>query len=1196
MKIRVSILFLLFLTLAIFGYSFIQKDLEKNGFDLKTSIALIQEKTNKELQLIDNEQAEIKNIILNNENNVALFSELKPINSIYIYQDDKIIFWNDYKYYPTQSKTTQSKSILFSGDENGKRLIISQVFKTQNHKYKLTTILKLSEHIIVEKNNSIQLNNKIFDGYILNVSSNKNTKLSIKDSNGSFIFGINNIKTTTKSNIIYLLFFLLISIVGFVFFYIKYIEIADVKTKFLAIIYIFINVLIGYYFLIFNTKSIEILYLYSYIILLIINTNIILNLFYKKNYNINIKIKNTYLEIFLYHVVFIAVTYIFFKTIVSIYNNPDCNYVVTNFLIFNATTYFSIALSICYSILYFFIIHFVIHKLVMQSIQNDIVYNKLIVLGLLIFTSLFLTIGTGVGWIYVAICAAIYFYIIYTSKLSITLKKIRYITYFYFFIFILFVSIIICCSINKVEFAKRATMSKVLATKVSRSQPSLDVMYISKGIDSCAKDSLTLQILTDTIQNRTDIETQLIKNNFLNLSERYETKFYFFNKLGNSVSEQSSKNFFSIQKKLNKPSLFTKFKYVYKFDGDLQGYFAWRSIKDSTSNIIGYLLMEFRLRKLIPNSIYPELFTKIKSNYDYNYSYSLYIKNNLTSVYNQKTSSVPFQKINEELISLYQNGKTENQRYMRLSKTNDNEYVMIGIDAFGWISFYSNFSFIFIVFTFILAVFILFNTLYFKYKQVSNTLSTKIQLFIHLSFFVPFLSISISLFFIINFLYQNDISDSYQQKTMALKEQLYTTLEKSELENLQHKLSEVSTFAKADLNIYQPNGELLATTQPSVFENEFIGNIINPEAFKSIQNNAELSYILDENIGDFHFKTVYHAINSYKTGQILAILAVPFFESNDKSNGKITFVLTSILNIFSLIFILFMAITFFISRYLTIPLTMLTNSLKNVSLELQNNPLEYGGDDEIGLLVKEYNNMLIKLTESKKILASNEKESAWREMAKQVAHEIKNPLTPIKLTLQNIQRLLKQDRNDKIEIVEKSTISILEQVDTLTEIANSFSAFTQMPTLKRDVFNLDDMIQNITQLYAFENDIIITFNKTENIDYKITSDEKLLNRILLNLILNAIESKDYTRNLKIEITLSYQSESIILIAIKDNGVGIEKENYEKVFQPNFSTKNSGSGIGLAICKRGIEQIGGKIKFESEIRIGTTFWIELPKNN
>lgn len=1196
MKIHISISILLFIILTIFGFSFFEKDLNKSNFDVKDSVTKIQEKTNNELQQIDNEQNEIKNKILMNENNLELFSELKSPNSIYIYQDEKLIFWSDFKYYPTPTNLIQPKSIMFSGDENGKRLIISQLFKTKKHRFKLISVLKLSVHTIIEKNNIIQLNKKIFDGFTLNILSNKNAKLNIKDANGNFIFGVNNIKSIPKSNNIFLILFLVFSVIGFAFIYFKLEKIEKPNATYLAITYVLINSIIGYYFLIFNTKINLCICFYSYVLLLILNACLVINIFIKKIYYSNIKIKNTYYNIFLHYILFIFITYLFFKTISFIYHNPDCNFSITNFLIFNSTTYYSLALSICYSIVYFVISHFIIHKLVVQNVQNESGFNKFIIMILLITTSLFLTIGTGVGWIYVAISAAVYFYIIFISKLSITLKKIRYITYFYFFIFILFVSIIISCAIYKVEYAKRATISKILATKVSRSQPSLDVMFISKGIDSCAKDSLTYQILTDTIQNRSDLESELIKNNFLNLSERYETKFYFFNALGNSISEQSSKNFFSIQKKLNKPGLYTKFKYVYKFDGDLQGYFAWRSLKDSLSNTIGFLLVEFRLRKLIPNSIYPELFIKIRSQYDYNYSYSLYIKNNLTSIYNQKTSSVPFQIITDDIISLYEKGKIENQRYMRLSKTNDNEYVMIGIDAFSWLSFYSNFSFIFIVFTFILAIFILFNTLYFKYKQVSNTLSTKIQLFIHLSFFVPLLSVSISLFFIINFLYQNDISDSYQQKTIAMKEQLYTTLEKNEFENLQQKLSELSTFAKADLNIYQPTGELLATTQPSVFEKGFIGNIINPEALKNIQTNAELSYILDENIGDFHFKTVYQAINSYKTGQILAILAVPFFESNDKYNDKITFVLTSILNIFSLIFILFMAITFFISRYLTIPLKMLTNSLKNVSLELQNNPLEYGGDDEIGLLVKEYNNMLIKLTESKKILASNEKESAWREMAKQVAHEIKNPLTPIKLTLQNIQRLLKQDRNDKIEIVEKSTISILEQVDTLTEIANSFSAFTQMPTLKRDVFNLDDMIQNITQLYAFENDLLIVFNKSEKTDYKIVSDEKLLNRILLNLILNAIESKDYSRNLKIEISLSCQNETTILVAIKDNGIGIEKANYEKVFQPNFSTKNTGSGIGLAICKRGIEQIGGNIKFQSEIGIGTTFWIELPKNN
>lgn len=433
--------------------------------------------------------------------------------------------------------------------------------------------------------------------------------------------------------------------------------------------------------------------------------------------------------------------------------------------------------------------------------------------------------------------------------------------------------------------------------------------------------------------------------------------------------------------------------------------------------------------------------------------------------------------IDSDIIKDYSSGITIGERYFRISQTNDNEYVMIGVDAFSLLSFYSNFSFFFIVFTFLLAVFILINTLYYKYKQVSNTLTTKIQLFIHLSFFIPLLSVSISLFFIINYLYQNDISGNYQQKTAELKDQLYQTLDKKSDAVLLQKLNEVSAFSKVDLNIYKANGELLATTLPLVFDNGFIGRIINPVAYKNIKTNADLSYVLDEYIGDFHFKTVYQPINSYKTGELIAILSVPFFESNSISKDKITFVLTTVLNIFSLIFIFFMTITFFVSRYLTIPLTMLTNSLRNVSFEQHNKPIPYTGEDEIGLLVNEYNNMLIKLTDSKKMLASAEKESAWKEMAKQVAHEIKNPLTPIKLTLQNIQRLLKQDRNDKIEIIEKSAISILEQVDNLNEIANSFSSFTQMPVLNKDNFKLDIMISTIIQLYIFDENTHISFLK-----------------------------------------------------------------------------------------------------------------------
>jgi nitrogen fixation/metabolism regulation signal transduction histidine kinase len=240
--------------------------------------------------------------------------------------------------------------------------------------------------------------------------------------------------------------------------------------------------------------------------------------------------------------------------------------------------------------------------------------------------------------------------------------------------------------------------------------------------------------------------------------------------------------------------------------------------------------------------------------------------------------------------------------------------------------------------------------------------------------------------------------------------------------------------------------------------------------------------------------------------------------------------------------------------------------------------------------------MLLNLESSKKALAQSEKESAWREMAKQVAHEIKNPLTPMKLTLQQLERRMQSDHISKENLqrmLQRTISSLLQQIDTLSDIATSFSTFAKMPSPRLAPFDIADTLRNIIELHRSQNKKVFFLTNIAPGTFKVMGDDRLTGRILTNLILNAIQAVPEERTPQIMVSLYRTENNMIRIEVRDNGSGIPEEIRKRIFTPSFTTKASGSGIGLAVAKRGIEQMNGRIWFESKEGEGTCFFIELP---
>ena len=410
-------------------------------------------------------------------------------------------------------------------------------------------------------------------------------------------------------------------------------------------------------------------------------------------------------------------------------------------------------------------------------------------------------------------------------------------------------------------------------------------------------------------------------------------------------------------------------------------------------------------------------------------------------------------------------------------------------------------------------------------------------------------------------------------------------------EEFADEVYQIAEVADVDMNIYH-NKRLIASSLFQIYQNNILTYNIAPEAYIRLIENMETSCVLEEQVGSLSFKNVYISVWSEKSGSVIGILSLPFFASQKDLEQRIIDILSYIINIFTILFIVFLFVSFFVSRGLTFPLWLITQKIKRTTLSSFNEPLSWNSDDEIGLMVAEYNRMLVNLEESKKALAKSEKESAWREMARQVAHEIKNPLTPMKLTLQHMKRIIDEGRdNGETEKKQKQINSLLEQIETLSDIATSFSDFAKMPTPKSELLDIRQLLLETIELYNKKELGKIVTNIQKGV-VNIEGDKKWLGRAFSNLIINGFQAANDQQNAQLNISL-YKEANQVRIEIKDNGEGIPVHIGEKVFSPNFSTKYTGSGLGLAITKRGIEHANGKIWFDSEEGVGTTFFIELP---
>ncbi len=492
-----------------------------------------------------------------------------------------------------------------------------------------------------------------------------------------------------------------------------------------------------------------------------------------------------------------------------------------------------------------------------------------------------------------------------------------------------------------------------------------------------------------------------------------------------------------------------------------------------------------------------------------------------------------------------------------------------------------------------------FRNLKYQFYKIINKIqySTRIQTSIISSVILAILISAVISYISINKQLYNNNRNSKERFIIELGKRIENMLPNTdEVSNENQLISVLKTLSETiskDFNLYSKSGRLLYSSQRRIYDLELFSTFINPIALKNLSLLKKSETIEDEGIGTFQFETSYVTIRD-KDYSTVAYIGIPNFSLQKEENINKNLLLNTIVNIYSLIIIGFGFYATFVANSVTNPLSIISRKISQLRLGQPNEPLFWQRNDEIGTLIKEYNLMIIKLEDYANKIKDTERESTWREMAQQIAHEIKNPLTPMKLGIQQLRRSYKDNDPKFPDRFNKFSTSFIEQIDALTQIASEFSHFAKFPTTVMENINIVEKVVKSISLY--NNTPNVNIRLINNADQKtliVKADGNELLRTFNNLIKNAIEGGYGRKNMKIEISIERYSDKFVKIDIKDNGYGIPEGMKDQIFQINFTTKSSGNGLGLVLVKKTIEACNGQIYFETTEGEGTTFHILLP---
>lgn len=427
-----------------------------------------------------------------------------------------------------------------------------------------------------------------------------------------------------------------------------------------------------------------------------------------------------------------------------------------------------------------------------------------------------------------------------------------------------------------------------------------------------------------------------------------------------------------------------------------------------------------------------------------------------------------------------------------------------------------------------------------------------------------------------------------QSISYVLKETSYPVTTEYLEPIFQEEIYKIADVQNVNFNIYDLEGGLIKSSKRT-FELDSISNCLDAEVLNNLKMTATKRYVEKKTAAGDNYQASYTYINDAKFKPI-GIMNLPYFEDNSFNNMELREFLFRLAGVYLLMLLSAIILAYFISKYITRSLQTISDMMSKTDFTKRNEKIFIEDrSDDIGKLVDSYNGMIDELEQSAAKLARSEREQAWREMAKQVAHEIKNPLTPLRLTVQSFER--KFDPNDpKAEgKVKEFSKSLIQQIDTMSNIASAFSNFANMPAQQNETLNVVKIVK--LALDIFNEDYIHFIADEKEIIAKL--DRTQLIRVVTNLVKNAIQAVPDVESPRILVTVTSEGENV-KISVADNGIGISDEFKQKIFEPKFTTKSSGMGLGLGMVKNIVENYRGTIDFTSQKGKGTVFTVKFPK--
>ncbi|MDO9512823.1 MAG: ATP-binding protein [Bacteroidales bacterium] len=528
------------------------------------------------------------------------------------------------------------------------------------------------------------------------------------------------------------------------------------------------------------------------------------------------------------------------------------------------------------------------------------------------------------------------------------------------------------------------------------------------------------------------------------------------------------------------------------------------------------------------------------------------------------------------------------------------EVMIIGTDRTNFFRFLNvfSYSFVFVILHALFISIVLFSLFPKKYALVAHTdyFQTKVQRIIFIILAISFLVLGVLFSLII-------IRYNYNKNKEAISEKSHSILSEFQYkfrnqrntlfynsENLNSTLIKLSDIFSSDINVFNAEGVLLGSSKPQIFEKGLLPTRINSTAFRAVKHESASFFLHSEKIGNQEYLSAYYPFLDF-SNQVIAIINVPFFDTGKQLNQSLSGFYASFIVIYVILLILSFYLVLFLARQISKPLKTISYFLSKIKLEKQNEKIPIQRNDEIGLLIAQYNIMVEELEKSRDLITKAEREKAWRDIARQLAHEIKNPLTPIKLGVQHLIKAWDDKDPDWDARLRRFSKNLQDQIHVLDTIVSEFSTHAKLAHAnkgKTDVLEIARVAMMV--LSDFKGDLQLSAET--GVDYFIWADKVQLTRAINNILKNSVQSIPVNRQGSIIIGIQI-IKSEVVITIQDNGCGIDSETSKKVFSPYFTTKASGTGLGLVMTKEIVEEMDGKIDFHSVLNEGTTFTLRFP---